>query len=97
MPDLTFVLPHWLYWAGVALFPVMAMILVRRQRGLQTRAAVSMPLAYMLWLPAVSSAYIVSICVAGSALCTSPYSWEYFTQTLMDGKHAWSDHSQIRT
>ena len=50
MPDLTFVLPHWLYWAGVVLFPVMAMILVRRQRGLQTRAAVSMPLAYMLWL-----------------------------------------------
>ena len=50
MPDLTFVLPHWLYWAGVVLFPVIAMILVRRQRGLQTRAAVSMPLAYMLWL-----------------------------------------------
>ena len=50
MPDLTFVLPHWLYWAGVVLFPVIAMILVRRQRGLQKRAAVSMPLAYMLWL-----------------------------------------------
>ena len=50
MPDLTFVLPHWLYWAGVVLFPVIAMILVRRQQGLQTRAAVSMPLAYMLWL-----------------------------------------------
>ena len=50
MPDLTFVLPHWLYWAGIVLFPVAAMVLVRRQRGLARRAAVSMPLAYMLWL-----------------------------------------------
>jgi len=50
MPDLTFVLPHWLYWAGIVLFPVAAMVLVRRQRGLQIRVAVSMPLAYMLWL-----------------------------------------------
>ena len=50
MPDLTFVLPHWLYWAGIVLFPVAAMFLVRRQRGLPMLAAVSTPLAYMLWL-----------------------------------------------
>ena len=32
MPSLTFVLPHWLYWAGLLLFPLIAMYLVARQR-----------------------------------------------------------------
>ena len=31
MPSLTFVMPHWLYWAGLLLFPLMALYLVRRQ------------------------------------------------------------------
>ncbi|HEY3146759.1 MAG TPA: TRAP transporter small permease subunit [Dongiaceae bacterium] len=31
MPSLTFVLPHWLYWSILAVFPVIAIYLVRRQ------------------------------------------------------------------
>ncbi|HET6159379.1 MAG TPA: TRAP transporter small permease subunit [Dongiaceae bacterium] len=31
MPSLTFVLPHWLYWTILALFPLIAIYLVRRQ------------------------------------------------------------------
>lgn len=30
MPSLTFVLPHWLYWTGLVLFPLAAMFLARR-------------------------------------------------------------------
>lgn len=30
MPDLTFVLPHWLYWGGLVLFPLIAMAMLRR-------------------------------------------------------------------
>ena len=32
MPELNFVLPHWLYWAGLLLFPVIAWALVQRAR-----------------------------------------------------------------
>jgi TRAP-type mannitol/chloroaromatic compound transport system permease small subunit len=35
MPDLQFVLPHWLYWAGLILFPLIAMMLVRRQKRIE--------------------------------------------------------------
>jgi hypothetical protein len=31
MPSLSFVLPHWLYWAGLFLFPAIALYLVDRQ------------------------------------------------------------------
>lgn len=31
MPSLTFVLPHWLYWSVLAVFPLVAIYLVRRQ------------------------------------------------------------------
>ena len=31
MPSLTFVLPHWLYWTVLAVFPLIAIYLVRRQ------------------------------------------------------------------
>jgi TRAP-type mannitol/chloroaromatic compound transport system permease small subunit len=30
MPSLTFVLPHWLYWSGLVVFPLVAMIMARR-------------------------------------------------------------------
>ena len=50
MPDLSFVLPHWLYWSGVLIFPIVAMILVRRYRRKTKSDAVNLPLAYMLWL-----------------------------------------------
>jgi TRAP-type mannitol/chloroaromatic compound transport system permease small subunit len=33
MPSLSFVLPHWLYWTVLAVFPLIAIFLVRRQAG----------------------------------------------------------------
>lgn len=48
MPSLTFVLPHWLYWAGLVAFPLMAMFVVRRQRRMAP-PLVSLPLGYLMW------------------------------------------------
>lgn len=50
MPSITFVLPHWLYWSGLVILPLLAMFLVRRQRGRPSRGGLSHPIAYMLWL-----------------------------------------------
>ncbi|MBO0905599.1 TRAP transporter small permease subunit [Jiella sonneratiae] len=47
MPSLTFVLPHWLYWAMLVAFPVVAMIMARRGRG-GGRRLYSLPLAYFV-------------------------------------------------
>ena len=33
MPELGFVLPHWLYWTGLLLFPLGAMVMVKRARA----------------------------------------------------------------
>ena len=57
MPDLNFVLPHWLYWAGLIFFPLTAMILVRRQRRADAAAGgrsrkVSVPIGYFLLITA---------------------------------------------
>ena len=30
MPNLTFVLPHWLYWSGLLLFPLLALYMASR-------------------------------------------------------------------
>ena len=32
MPALDFTLPHWLYWVGLVVFPLVAMVLARRER-----------------------------------------------------------------
>ena len=50
MPSLTFILPHWLYWVGLLLFPFLAMYLVRRENGFRPDGAVSIPLAYLFLL-----------------------------------------------
>ena len=50
MPSLTFVLPHWLYWSGLVILPLLAMVLVRRRRGGTADSGLSIPIAYMLWL-----------------------------------------------
>lgn len=51
MPSLTFVLPHWLYWSGLILIPLLAIFTVRRQKERGTPAGgISLPIAYMLWL-----------------------------------------------
>ena len=47
MPSLTFILPHSLYWAGLLLFPFLAMYLVRREKRFRSDGAVSVPLAYL--------------------------------------------------
>lgn len=52
MPDLTFVLPHWLYWAGLALFPLAAMMLVRRERDRGGLKGTSLSLGYLLLVTA---------------------------------------------
>ncbi|MCP4490482.1 MAG: TRAP transporter small permease subunit [Gammaproteobacteria bacterium] len=31
MPNLTFVLPHWMYWSGLIIFPLIAMYMLRNQ------------------------------------------------------------------
>ncbi len=49
MPALTFILPHWLYWSGLLLFPLAAMWLVRRQRRLNPGPRPYFFLAYLFW------------------------------------------------
>jgi TRAP-type mannitol/chloroaromatic compound transport system permease small subunit len=48
MPDFHFTLPHWLYWVGLIVFPLIAMSLGRRPRSGESRY--SIPLAYMILL-----------------------------------------------
>ncbi|HET7803111.1 MAG TPA: TRAP transporter small permease subunit [Pseudolabrys sp.] len=50
MPTLNFVLPHWLYWGTLILFPLIAMYLVQRQRRLGEPRGPSMFIAYLFWL-----------------------------------------------
>ena len=52
MPSLTFVMPHWLYWAGLLLFPLMAIYLVRRQLRKPLPPGPSFFIAYLFWLTA---------------------------------------------
>jgi TRAP-type mannitol/chloroaromatic compound transport system permease small subunit len=50
MPTLNFVLPHWMYWGGLLVFPLVAMYLVAQQRR---RGAPKEPIlfnAYLFWL-----------------------------------------------
>ena len=47
MPSLTFILPHWLYWATLGLFPVIAMVLVRRQASHADAGRANYFLAYL--------------------------------------------------
>lgn len=49
MPELAFVLPHWMYWAGLVVFPLLAFWMQRRFSGDQ-KQAVSPGLAYFLLL-----------------------------------------------
>lgn len=50
MPTLNFVLPHWLYWGTLILFPLIAMYLVQRQRRLGQPRGPSLFIAYLFWL-----------------------------------------------
>lgn len=46
MPGLSFTLPHWLYWVGLIVFPLIAMVLSRRPQPEEKRY--TLPLAYMI-------------------------------------------------
>ncbi|MDA0999237.1 MAG: TRAP transporter small permease subunit [bacterium] len=51
MPNLTFVLPHWLYWSGLILIPLFAIHTVRKQKiAGKTTGGLSIAITYMLWL-----------------------------------------------
>jgi len=50
MPEINFVLPHWLYWATLLLFPLLAAYLYRRSRRSLASQPVSTGLAYFFWL-----------------------------------------------
>ena len=50
MPALTFILPHWMYWMGLLVFPLIAAYLVRRQLAKAPRSRPSLFIAYLFWL-----------------------------------------------
>ncbi|HEY0837840.1 MAG TPA: TRAP transporter small permease subunit [Azospirillum sp.] len=47
MPSLGFVLPHWLYWAGLLVFPLIAILMVKREEARRRNPGVSLPIAYL--------------------------------------------------
>ena len=50
MPSLPFVLPHWLYWGTLIVFPIVAMMFVQRQLRNGVPRGPSLFIAYMFWL-----------------------------------------------
>src|SRR4051794_20043572 len=52
MPNLNFVLPHWVYWGTLILFPIVAWFLVERQRRRGVPHGPSLFIAYLFWLTA---------------------------------------------
>ncbi|WP_412507483.1 TRAP transporter small permease subunit [Roseovarius sp. SYSU LYC5161] len=44
MPSINFILPHWLYWGTLFVFPVIAMVMARRRQG----DGYSLPVGYMI-------------------------------------------------
>ncbi|MEP6740721.1 MAG: TRAP transporter small permease subunit [Caldimonas sp.] len=52
MPSINFVLPHWLYWGTLLVFPLIAMFLVARQRRLGVPREPMLFTAYLFWLTA---------------------------------------------
>lgn len=47
MPSLGFVLPHWLYWAALLAFPLVAIAMVKREEARRRHPTVSLPIAYL--------------------------------------------------
>jgi TRAP-type mannitol/chloroaromatic compound transport system permease small subunit len=50
MPNLNFILPHWLYWGALIVFPLVAMYLVRHQRKHGPAPEPAYFTAYLFWL-----------------------------------------------
>lgn len=49
MPNLNFVLPHWIYWALLILLPLFGAYMAQKERKKNQKPGVSMSIAYMLW------------------------------------------------
>src|SRR3954471_17988877 len=52
MPSINFVLPHWMYWGILLLFPAVAMVMVARQGRLGAPHEPLLFNAYLFWLTA---------------------------------------------
>lgn len=50
MPHLNFILPHWLYWGTLILFPLIAMYFVNRQLRRGVPRGPSLFIAYLFWV-----------------------------------------------
>ena len=50
MPSLSFVMPHWLYWGILLVFPAVGMFFVARQTRNPPDRRPSLFIAYMFWL-----------------------------------------------
>lgn len=50
MPSLQFVLPHWLYWGALIVFPFIAWFMLNRQKTRGAPRGPSLVIAYMFWL-----------------------------------------------
>jgi len=48
MPEISLVLPHWLYWSGLIVFPLLAMLFFRRAKSGAPSQAVFLSLGYFL-------------------------------------------------
>jgi hypothetical protein len=46
MPSINFILPHWLYWGTLFVFPLIAMVMARRTQT----SGYSLPIGYMILL-----------------------------------------------
>ncbi|ODR88336.1 TRAP transporter small permease subunit [Sinorhizobium alkalisoli] len=55
MPSLTFIMPHWLYWASLVVFPLVAALLVYRERG---RSEAGRPNLFLAYLFLVSAGFL---------------------------------------
>jgi len=49
MPNLTFILPHWIYWLVLLALPLFSMIVIHRQKGVVLEGELSLGIAYMFW------------------------------------------------
>ena len=55
MPNLTFVLPHWLYWTGLVVFPLVAIYMASRPSA---RAAIGRPTLGVGYLTLVTAGFV---------------------------------------
>ncbi len=50
MPGVNFVLPHWLYWSGLLIFPLIAMYLAKRRNSQINTDGYTLGTAYFVWV-----------------------------------------------